>query len=169
MGGNTIISGLDEAAKQAFIEESKADGYDVSFSADGTMRMENKDTGEVVIQKPDGSWSFTDGEGGDADISFGGDWPENEFTKLIPKPEFSLSSAVATPNLFSVTFVDAAIEQIKDYTEQVKNAGFTVDAETEDQEVMNMVIYSYTAKNADGYSVNVFSATGMAGLTIEKP
>jgi len=170
MGGDIIVSGLDEEAKQAFIEEARADGYDVTFGADGSMRMEDIETGEIVIQNPDGSWTISDGEdGGEANFTFGGEWPDNELTRLVPKPEFTLAGAMETPNLFGVTFVNATIEEIRDYTEQIKTAGFTVGAATEDQEFMGMVIFSYEAKNADGYSINVFSASGVAGMSIEKP
>ncbi len=32
-----------------------------------------------------------------------------------------------------------------------------------------MTVYSYTAKNAAGYSINVFSASGTNGLEMQAP
>jgi len=100
---------------------------------------------------------------------FGGDWPENDFTKQIPKPDFGLTVGDMTDSEFSVLFQGATIEQIKDYVEKVKATGFTVNASTEDENIMGIVIYSYEAKNSAGYKVEVFSAMGMAGLTVTKP
>ena len=53
--------------------------------------------------------------------------------------------------------------------EQGKAAGFDQNITTEDQEVMGMVIYSFSASNADGYTVEIFSASGTSGITITAP
>ena len=163
-GGAALISSYDEATKQSFVAQANADGYDVTFGADGSTRIEHRETGEIMIQNADGTWSF----GEDGTLQMGGDWPDNEFTKQVPKPDFAISLAGGEGGSFGITFIDASIEQIKAYVEKVKAAGFTINPETEDMEVSGMVIYSYTAQNADGYIVNVFSASGMTGMSIEK-
>lgn len=162
---DTVWGKQDEATKQAIIAEAKEDGVDVSFGADGSMTVVDTD-GSVTVQKPDGTWTFQDEEGGEAQL--GGDWPDNEFTKLVPKPNFDLMGAGTDSEGFTVAFLDVSIEQMRDYAEKVKAAGFTVDAQTEDQEVMGMVIYSYSASNADGYMVEIFSASGTSGMSISK-
>ena len=43
-----------------------------------------------------------------------------------------------------------------------------INEEVEDQEVMGMVIYSFTAENADGYTVEITSANGTSSLSISK-
>ena len=48
-----------------------------------------------------------------------------------------------------MAFSDASIEQMREYAEQVKAAGFDQNITTEDQEVMGMVIYSFSASNAE--------------------
>jgi hypothetical protein len=106
---------------------------------------------------------------GTIQAQLGGDWPDNEFTKLLPKPDFALNVAADSGDAFTVAFVDATVDQLKEYVEKVKSAGFTVDAETEESEVMGMSIYNYTAQNAAGYSIMVFSVAGSVGMTIEKP
>ena len=68
-----------------------------------------------------------------------------------------------------MAFSDASIEQMREYAEQVKAAGFDQNITTEDQEVMGMVIYSFSASNADGYTVEIFSASGTSGITITAP
>ena len=167
MGGatDTVWGKQDEATKQAIIADAKEDGVDVSFGADGSMTVVDTD-GSVMVQKPDGTWTYQDEDGGEAQL--GGDWPENEFTKLVPKPDFALTGASADSEGFTVAFTDATIEQMREYAEAVKAAGFTVDAQTEDQEMMGMAVFTYSASNADGYTVEIFSAAGTSGMSISK-
>ncbi len=169
MSGNgstdTIYGQLDEASKQQIISDLESEGYDVSFGTDGSMTIVDPD-GTTMVQKPDGTWVVKDADGGEGQL--GGDWPDNEFTKLIPKPDFELFAANTETDSFSVAFMSATIEQIKDYAAKVKAAGFNINEEVEDQEVMGMVIYSFTAENADGYTVEITSANGTSALTISK-
>ena len=160
MSGNgstdTVYGQLDEASKQQIISDLAKDGYKASFGADGSMTVVN----------PDGTWVVKDEDGGEGQI--GGDWPDNEFTKLIPKPDFELFAANTETDSVSVAFMSATIEQIKDYAAKVKAAGFNINEEVEDQEIMGMVIYSFTAKNADGYTIEITSANGTSSITISK-
>ena len=165
-GGTDVIYGKQDAAtKQAIIDEAKKDGVDVSFGADGSMTVKDTD-GTTIIQKPDGTWVVKDGEGGEGQI--GGNWPDNEFTKLVPKPDFTLTAANTTAEEFTVAFSNATLEQMRDYAEKVKAKGFTIDPESEEQEVMGMVIFTYAASNADGYRVEIVSAAGTSAITITK-
>ena len=169
MSGNgstdTVYGQLDEASKQQIISDLESEGYDVSFGTDGSMTIVDPD-GTTMVQKPDGTWVVKDDEGGEGQL--GGDWPDNEFTKLIPKPDFELFAANTETDSFSVAFTSATVEQIRDYVTKVKAAGFNIDEEVEDQEMMGMVIYSFTAENADGYTVEITSANGTSALTISK-
>lgn len=169
MSGNgstdTVYGQLDEASKQQIISDLAKDGYEASFGADGSMTIVDPD-GTTMVQKPDGTWVVKDEDGGEGQI--GGDWPDNEFTKLIPKPDFELFAVNTETDSFSVAFTSATIEQIKDYAAKVKAAGFNINEEVEDQEVMGMVIYSFTAENADGYTIEITSANGTSSITISK-
>ena len=169
MSGNgstdTVYGQLDEASKQQIISDLESEGYDVSFGTDGSMTIVDPD-GTTMVQKPDGTWVIKDEDGGEGQL--GGDWPDNEFTKLIPKPDFELFAANTETDSFSVAFTSATIEQIKDYAAKVKAAGFNINEEVEDQEVMGMVIYSFTAENADGYTIEITSANGTSSLSISK-
>ena len=169
MSGNgstdTVYGQLDEASKQQIISDLESEGYDVSFGTDGSMTIVDPD-GTTMVQKPDGTWVVKDADGGEGQL--GGDWPDNEFTKLIPKPDFELFAANTETDSFSVAFTSATIEQIRAYAAKVKAAGFNINEEVEDQEVMGMVIYSFTAENADGYTVEITSANGTSALTISK-
>ena len=169
MSGNgstdTVYGQLDEASKQQIISDLAKDGYKASFGADGSMTIVDPD-GTTMVQKPDGTWVVKDEDGGEGQL--GGDWPDNEFTKLVPKPDFELFAANTETDSFSVAFTSATIEQIRDYAAKVKAAGFNINEEVEDQEVMGMVIYSFTAENADGYTVEITFANGTSALTISK-
>ncbi len=160
-GGDAPISGYDEATKQAFIDDAKADGYDVTFEADGTMRMEDTQSGEVIIQNPDGTWTVeAAGDGGEMNVDFGGNWPDNEFTRLVPKPEFNISFSNSSEFEFTAMMDNVDTDKMKAYVEEIKKSGFTQDEVTTDQEVMGTVIYAFTAKNADGYTVSVAAISG---------
>ena len=162
---DTVYGQLDEASKQQIISDLAKDGYEASFGADGSMTVVDTD-GTTMVQKPDGTWTIKDAEGNEGQV--GGDWPDNEFTKLIPKPDFELFAANTETDSFSVAFTSATVEQIRDYAAKVKAAGFNINEEVEDQEVMGMVIYSFTAENADGYTVEITSANGTSALIISK-
>ena len=169
MSGNgstdTIYGQLDEASKQQIISDLAKDGYEASFGADGSMTIVDPD-GTTMVQKPDGTWVVKDADGGEGQL--GGDWPDNEFTKLIPKPDFELFGANTETDSFTVSFKSTTVEQIRDYVTKVKAARFNINEEVEDQEVMGMVIYSFTAENADGYTVEITSANGTSSITISK-
>ena len=165
-GATDVVWGKqDEATKQAIIADAKKDGVDVSFGTDGSMTVVDTD-GTTMVQKPDGTWVVKDADGGEGQI--GGDWPDNEFTKLVPKPSFELYAAAVDGDTFSVLFTNATIEQLKAYADQVKAAGFNLNEELTEQNVMGMVIYTFSAENADGYSVEIFSASGSSGMRIDK-
>ena len=167
IGSSTALySDMDAASKQAFIAEGARQGLDISFGADGSTTIVDTTDGTTVIQKPDGNWVVKDADGGEGQI--GGDWPDNEFTKLVPKPSFELYAAAVDGDTFSVLFTNATIEQLKAYADQVKAAGFNLNEELTDQNVMGMVIYTFSAENADGYSVEIFSASGSSGMRIDK-
>ena len=166
IGGTGKLSDYDAATRQAMIDAARAEGGDLVFKSDGSVVYTDPD-GSKTIQNPDGTWTWENEDGGQA--QFGGELPENEFTKLLPKPDFALTAASASNDSFTVAFSGVTLEQTKDYVEKVKAKGFTVDPESQDMEVAGMVTYSYTAKNADGYEILVFNMNGTSGLEITKP
>ena len=97
------------------------------------------------------------------------DWPDNEFTKQIPKPEFALLSAETGEHGFTAVFSGVGADQMKAYAGKVKAAGFDVDPEETDENVMGMAVYSYSASNGKGYSVSVSFTAGVGGVTVTCP
>ncbi len=61
------------------------------------------------------------------------------------------------------------VSYCKIYVEKVMAAGFNIDAETNDESVFGMTIYSYTAKNAAGYTITVGFAVAASTIVITKP
>lgn len=88
-------------SRQQIIDAAKADGFDVSFGADGSMTVKDKD-GTVIVQQPDGTWVMKDADGQTAQL--GGNWPDNEFTRLVPKPGFKLAGASTSEDEFPPLF-----------------------------------------------------------------
>lgn len=99
---------------------------------------------------------------------FDENWPENEFTKLLPKPDLERYGPNGDDSFFSVAFADATVEQIREYAEKVKEAGFTVDPEVIDGEIMGMTMFSYSASNGAGYTATVNFGSGSSAVSIRK-
>lgn len=99
---------------------------------------------------------------------FDENWPENEFTKLLPKPDLERYGANGDDSFFTVAFAGATVEQIREYAEKVKEAGFTVDPEVIDGEMMGMTMFSYSASNGAGYTATVNFGSGSSAVSIRK-
>ncbi len=98
------------------------------------------------------------------DVEISTKWTNNDYTKLVPKPEMEVIAAGESELGYSASFSNATVEQVKNYVAKLKDAGFTVNAFENDGE-----IYSYPAQNADGYSVAITFAQGQSGIVIAKP
>jgi hypothetical protein len=92
-------------------------------------------------------------------------WPDNHFTKQVPRLEFAINSdgVDVDENRVIVRFRDAkpTKEQVKAYWGKIKAAGFTVNVLEADD---NFGL-SYQAKNATGYTVELTDYS----ITIRKP
>ena len=98
----------------------------------------------------------------------GGDWPDNEYTRQVPKPDFKILASLPGDDDFSVTFTGVTAEQAREYAEKLKSAGFDRDVELTDREVMGIAIYSFEAESESGYSVKLSCSAGVTGLVISK-
>ena len=91
-------------------------------------------------------------------------WENNEFTKQLPAPEISISAAGESSMGYSANFGNATLEQVQTYAAKVKSAGFNVEVyESADD------TYSFSAKNASGWSVLITWRQGQSGVLISKP
>ncbi len=164
-GSTDIVWGKqDIATKALFKADAKEMGLEASFGEDGSTTLTADDFS--MTQKPDGSWVNISEE--DGETQFGDNWPENEFTKLLPKPAFPITMANSNGDEFVVVFENPDLDALRAYAQKVKAAGFDQNVEVMDENVMGMVIYTYSADHASGYHVEVFSASGTSGITVTK-
>jgi len=163
--GMGSFSNLSPEAKQSIIDAGKKDGVEVTFENDGSAKFVDKD-GTVSIQKPDGTWVVENSDGSQG--QFGGSWPDNALTKLIPKPDFTLFAASGDDESYTLSFSGATLEQARAYVDEIKAAGFTVDAESEDEVTYGIQIFSYDAKNDAGNRISITMAGGMFVVEIDK-
>ncbi len=168
-GGNgatdMIYGQTDDFTKQAIIDEAKREGMDVSFGEDGSAIFIDPD-GSIVVQQPDGSWVVQDESGTQGQV--GGNWPDNEFTRLIPKPSFAVLAATTDETSFTVVFSSATLDQVKEYAAKVKDAGFNIDARDQDNEYMGMIMYDFSGIHAAGYSIQINYTAGSISMIIDK-
>ena len=163
-----IYSEFSAAEKAALVAQGKEEGVDIDFKADGSTTFKYSD-GTSATQNKDGHWVFTDAEGNDVSYIGEGDWPDNEFTKQIPKPKMKTALASIVDGAFSVIFSeDVTLDALRDYVDELKSAGFNNDVELTDETIMGIVIYSFTANNSNGYNVNVYYSGGIAGMAVTK-
>lgn len=160
-GSTEIVWGkADAATKAELVRQAEAEGMTVTFGADGSTTLKDEDG--TYIQHPDGTWTmkFNDGSG-TVDIG-SGKWPDNELTKLVPKPDFGIAMTNDEENGYSIYFSNATLEGLKAYSKKVAAAGFDRDVET--GEVGD--VFYYRASNADGISVSLIFAEGSGDMGI---
>ena len=88
---------------------------------------------------------------------------DNDFTAQVPRPQFAVGMAAVDGAEFSVTFVEASLDDMKAYVKELEARGFSGEA-------MEMGgIYSFEATNQAGYTVGIFSMNGQSGMGITKP
>ena len=74
-----------------------------------------EDFGIKVDKSDDGSWNINIG-GTSIELS-DSNWPDNEFTKQVPKPEFEPTVASTSENSFSVAFLGVGVAELRQYVE----------------------------------------------------
>jgi len=163
-----VFSTLPQAQKDAMKAEAAKEGTTIEFNSDGSTTFTSKD-GTVAVQKPDGSMTYKDADGNEGKMRTGTVWPDNELTRLVPKPDMIVAATnMEGSRTFTALFANPTMEQLRAYAEKVKAAGFSNNVVSEDQEAMGMKIFSFSASNANGIKVEIFSAMGTSGMSLEK-
>lgn len=93
---------------------------------------------------------------------FNATWPENEFTKQVPKPNFEIALGIPDESSYTAAFSNATVETLKDYVKDLRRAGFTQNEDT--QEYFG---YSFSADNGK-YRVEVLYTGIMNAITITR-
>ncbi|MBQ4137804.1 MAG: hypothetical protein IJD67_06800, partial [Clostridia bacterium] len=160
-----IYSELDEAEKQAFVESAKEEGLEVVFNDDGTTTIIYED-GTRATQKADGTFVIeNDGYAG----QIGGEWPENDRTKLIPKPE---KGTVLTSDLrdgtAKIMLGECSIEDAVAYASKLIEKGFDSNVKSDDT-MLAEGVFSYRGENTKKKAVaTVNYISDMMMITVSK-
>lgn len=166
-GGTDVLWGLqNESIRNELVSAAQENGYDVTFGEDGSVTFIGE-SGAQIVQNPDGTWNIDNGSG--TIPALNQNWPDNEFTKLIPKLPFDIITTSSDSDTFAAFFTADTLNKVKEYVEVIKNSGFEVDSDVQEQEIMGIVMYSYTASNSSGYSITVGYNNGTGTLSIDKP
>lgn len=97
------------------------------------------------------------------------DWPENEFTKLLTRPELEIESSSLDEHGFQVNFEGiSTVQDIIEYAQVVKESGFNMDVEIDARAINDVARYSFWAYNNEGYFVEIYWRASGSGLTIRK-
>ncbi len=160
---DTVWGKQDAATKQEIIAAGKAEGVDISFGADGSMTIVDPESGVTMTQAPNGTWTFSDGSGSQGQL--GGNWPDNEFTRLIPRPEFQIAHSFADSDYCQISFSSVSVEQVKAYVQLLKTAGFTLNASEND---LGSGTYTFEAQDAKDNTIAVYVYGGTCTLMISK-
>lgn len=107
----------------------------------------------IVDWDKDGNLIITE-EGGDM-ITFGANWPENEYTKQVPKLSEEFVVACDSEEEMFTAVLSWSIDDAKDYAKKLQSKGFNNDPTDMDMGSM----YIFTADNGT-YSVTITWGAG---------
>lgn len=103
------------------------------------------------------------------------EWPENEYTKLIPQPEgVTIEGNQANDNPYFVGHDIAisgwSVADAKAYAEQLKKAGFTIPGSGSEDGVVedNGTTFSFAVENSDGLYVSIYTNGSNGAISIQK-
>jgi len=104
------------------------------------------------------------------DMIFTSQWPDNEFTRLVPKPNFDVTFGSSSETEFFAMAGGATVEQLRAYAKQLERAGFNKDKSVTDESALGISTYSYKAHNGKGYEVeiNYVSLMNINSIAIRK-
>ncbi len=160
----SIIFAGNEDFSSLFSDWTKALG-EISNEEKTVLENEFEKEGVDIDFKGD-SFTYDDGT---SKGQFGGSWPTNEFTRLIPKPgDGTLMAYSLEENQFIATLVDVEVEDMKSYAQKVKKNGFDKNEEVEDMNFYGMAVYSYIAYDRKGNKIEVAFSYGIGMISVYK-
>ncbi|MCL2643894.1 MAG: hypothetical protein FWD51_00345 [Betaproteobacteria bacterium] len=143
-------------------------GRTTTINSDGSVNPQGEDT-RAVLNKDQWRTDYKDGNYG----QFGGEWPDDEYTRLIPRPDMPLVFAGINKkdNSFTAMFKkdpnsDSDIARMKNYVEKLKARGFTIDAYQSEKPEHRT--YAFRAKNNAGYFVRANCNKAVCSLSLKK-
>ena len=140
-----------DGAEEGLEETQLSSGSDASES---TTAAEAEETASTAVDAPAETMASV--------AETGSEWPDNDCTKPIPKPDFAtvISYVYSEADGFSANVKDVTPEEIRTYIDEVKKLGFTNSPVTEDTNYGGFDVISYEADNGEyifkiGYTMNV--------------
>lgn len=105
------------------------------------------------------------------------EWPDNEYTRQVPKPPFAIKSIgdMAVMGFIHINFVQGAtLEAVEAYIESMKASGITVEVNTKTtmREKDGSLVTGITleAKSAQGWGISIrYVGSNAFSMTIAKP
>lgn len=96
-------------------------------------------------------------------------WPDNEFTRLLVKPNLEIISLDEKETGFYVEFAEnVTIEDIITYAKEAQDGGFNVDVEIDARAAGDTPRYNFSAKHKNGYFAEVYWMASGSGMSIRK-
>ena len=150
--------------------------HTTTLPPDGNANSPGQDTTMILNKEV---WRLDKKGGGQKDHygQFGGEWPDDEHTRRLPKPSMPIAFAGVNARNQSFTAIFQrkkgdglrVIAQMKAYAEKLKARGFTI-ASKEGEKAGAQGYYSYRAKNGAGYMVEaICGAHSACGLSLFTP
>jgi hypothetical protein len=168
--GETSDITLEDGCKKTEVHHD-GEGFrsrTTTINSDGSVNPQGEDT-RVVLNRDQWRTDEKDGSYG----QFGGEWPDDEYTRRIPRPNMPVTFAGINKknNSFTAMFKkgpspDSDIARMKAYVERLIESGFTINAST--YENSGFGYYAYRAKNSAGYFVQVNCNKSFCGLSLAK-
>ncbi|MBQ7822490.1 MAG: hypothetical protein IJ391_09455 [Clostridia bacterium] len=139
-----IYADMSEEDKQAFVQAAAEDGFEVTFGDDGTTTIIYED-GTKAVQNTDGTITIVGNGGFEGQI--GGEWPENDHTKLIPEPEAgNILTSELEDGTFTIMLGGCTIHDAITYTDLLQEKGFDSNV-TADDSMFDEGVFSFRAEN----------------------
>lgn len=105
---------------------------------------------------------------GSGDSQMLNEWPDNELTRQVPRPDFKDPMIVADSESVTLMAMNSSLDEAKAYASRLRAAGFTRDVNENTQSIAGYTIYSFYAMNSKGYSVSLSFTNGMTTLNLSK-
>ena len=109
----------------------------------------NSDGGGSTNAPEPGEYNYGDG------TVFTSQWPDNQFTRQVPKPDYDVTFGSVNDTEFIALGGNATVKQLRDYVKKLQRAGFTRNADTQDESAAGMTSYIYRADNGKGWQVEI--------------
>ncbi|MBO4413315.1 MAG: hypothetical protein J5830_01285 [Clostridia bacterium] len=151
-------------AKMTGTEYANPDGLDAFFAVYSKDNLEITISFNIIEDTP----FFVDlkkAESGGQDIPAGTDeWPSSGFLSLIPKPDFGTGFTIGDNDEYQTTVMvtGATAEDYAAYVQKVMAAGFTVDADYEDDDD----VLFYEAADGKGHAMYVQFVYGIFAIGV---